>query len=110
MHFVHVGRQLINYLSELVTKEEIKMVKTIATIDGMMCGMCESHINDTIRKNFKINKVSSSHSKGRTEIISDEPLDGEKLKEAIKETGYMLVSVETQPYEKKKFSLFSRKK
>ena len=26
------------------------MYKTTLKIDGMMCGMCESHINDTIRK------------------------------------------------------------
>ena len=26
----------------------------ILKIDGMMCGMCESHMNDVIRKNFKI--------------------------------------------------------
>ena len=40
------------------------MVKTTLFIDGMMCSMCEAHINDVIRKNFDINSVSSSHSKG----------------------------------------------
>lgn len=48
------------------------MVKTIVGIDGMMCGMCESHVNDVIRKSFDVKKVSSSHSKKRTEIISEE--------------------------------------
>lgn len=28
------------------------MVQTTLKIDGMMCGMCESHINDAIRKDF----------------------------------------------------------
>ena len=51
------------------------MTKTTLTVDGMMCSMCESHINDTIRRDFKIKKVASSHSKGVTEIISDNPLD-----------------------------------
>lgn len=37
------------------------MIKTTLTIDGMMCPMCESHINDVIRKDFEIKKVSSSH-------------------------------------------------
>ena len=36
------------------------MIKTTLKIDGMMCGMCESHMNDVIRKNFKIKKVTSS--------------------------------------------------
>ena len=26
-------------------------------IDGMMCGMCEAHMNDLIRKNFKVKKA-----------------------------------------------------
>lgn len=85
------------------------MIKTTVTIDGMMCGMCESHINDTIRQNFKIKKVTSSHAKGTTEIISDIPLDETALREAIGKTGYKVSEVQTEPYEKKRFSLFGRK-
>ena len=36
------------------------MVKTVLKIDGMMCGMCESHMNDLIRNHCKVKKVSSS--------------------------------------------------
>jgi copper chaperone CopZ len=32
------------------------MIKTTIGIDGMMCGMCESHINDVIRREFKVKK------------------------------------------------------
>lgn len=85
------------------------MIKTTLIIDGMMCGMCESHINDTIRQSFKIKKVASSHAKGTTEIISDEPLDEKALREAIGKTGYKVLDVKTEPYEKKRFSLFGRK-
>ena len=85
------------------------MIKTTLKIDGMMCGMCESHINDTIRQNFKIKKVTSSHSKGTTEIISEEPLDEASVKEAIGKTGYKVLEIKTEPYEKKRFSLFGRK-
>lgn len=41
------------------------MVKTVLKIDGMMCGMCEAHMNDLIRKNFKVKKVTSSAKDGR---------------------------------------------
>ena len=44
-------------------------------ISGMACSMCEAHINDTIRTAFPVEKVSSSHSKGETVILSQEPLD-----------------------------------
>ena len=54
------------------------MQKITLEIDGMMCGMCESHINDAIRKAFSVKKVSSSHSKDRTEIITDDELDEDK--------------------------------
>ena len=85
------------------------MIKTTLKIDGMMCGMCESHINDTIRRSFKINKVASSHSKGGTEIISDNPLDENALRDSIGKTGYMVLDIKAEPYEKKRFSLFGRK-
>lgn len=77
-------------------------------VDGMMCGMCEAHVNDAIRKVFEVKKVTSSHSKGQTEIIAEEPLDEEKLKEAIDSTGYKVLGVKTEPYEKKGFSLFRK--
>ena len=84
------------------------MIKTTLEIDGMMCGMCESHINDAVRKFADVKKVSSSHSKGRTEIITEEPLDEEGLKKAIDDTGYRVLSIKTEPYKKKGFSLFGR--
>ena len=81
------------------------MIKTTLKINGMMCGMCESHINEVVRKNAKVNKVISSHTKGETVIVSEAPVDVEKLKEAIAATGYTVTGAETKPYEKK--GLFS---
>ncbi len=83
------------------------MTKTTLKIDGMMCGMCESHMNDAIRKAFKVKKVTSSHSKGETVIISENPVDEEALREAIAPTGYTLEDISSEPYEKK--GLFGRK-
>lgn len=77
------------------------MIKTVLKIDGMMCGMCESHMNDTIRKNFNVKKVSSSHSSGECVIISENSLDENALREAVKPTGYTLVNITSEPYEKK---------
>lgn len=47
------------------------MYKITLDVDGMACGMCEAHVNDAVRKAFQVKKVTSSHSKGRTEIISE---------------------------------------
>ena len=80
------------------------MVKMILDIDGMACGMCESHINDALRKAFHVEKIFSSHSKGKTEIITKDPIDEQALKKVIDATGYTLMNVYTEPYQKKGFS------
>ena len=85
------------------------MYKTTLKIDGMMCSMCEAHINDAIRRAFPVMKISSSAAKKRCEIISDGPLDEQKLRDVIAPTGYTLLSVASEPYEKKGFSLFGRR-
>ncbi|MFR7762672.1 MAG: heavy-metal-associated domain-containing protein [Eubacterium sp.] len=84
------------------------MIKTTLGIDGMMCGMCESHMNDAIRNNFKVKKVNSSHTNKTTEIISEGQLDEDKLKQVVADTGYTMTSINTEEYEKKGFSLFHR--
>ena len=77
------------------------MVKTTLKIDGMMCGMCETHINEAVRKAVDAKKVKSSHKKGETVIISEDNLDEQALREAIKNTGYALMDMTSEPYEKK---------
>lgn len=66
---------------------------TVLEIEGMMCPMCESHVNDAIRNNFKVKEVKSSHKTGLTQITSDEPLDEEELRKVIKSTGYGIKSI-----------------
>ena len=78
------------------------MIKTTVKVDGMMCGMCESHVNDAVRKVFQVDKVTSSHSKGETVIISEKPVDEAKLKTAISATGYEVKGISSELYEKKK--------
>ena len=79
------------------------MVKTTLKIDGMMCGMCEAHINDLIRREFKVKKVSSSHINGEAVVISDYNLPFDKLKSAIDAGGYTLTDAKSEEYEKKSF-------
>ena len=85
------------------------MVKTVLKIDGMMCGMCEAHMNDLIRKNFKVKKVTSSAKDGETVIISDAELDSPWAKKQIKDIGYEMVDYTSEPYEKKGLFHFGRK-
>lgn len=82
------------------------MIKTTLKVKGMACGMCEAHINDEIRKNFNVKKVSSSHTKGETVIISEEPVNEDAVKAVIAAKGYTVTGISVEPYEKKRFSLF----
>ena len=83
------------------------MIKTTLKIDGMMCGMCESHVNDLVRSNCKVKKVTSSAKKGETVIVSESEPDVEMLREKIAGIGYQLLSSESEPYESK-FSFFRK--
>lgn len=83
------------------------MNKITVKIDGMMCGMCEAHICDTIRRAFPgAKKVSASRKSGEATFLSDGVPDGESLKKAITDTGYTFVSVSSEEYKKR--GLFGR--
>ncbi|EFD05332.1 hypothetical protein HMPREF0631_1668 [Peptostreptococcus anaerobius 653-L] len=41
------------------------MNKITVGIKGMMCGNCENHMNEAIKKAFDSKKVKSSHKKRR---------------------------------------------
>ena len=83
------------------------MIKTTLKIDGMMCSMCEAHVNDVIRKTVPgAKKVASSHAKGESTFLTEEAPDESLLREAVAATGYTCLSVTSEPYEKK--GLFRR--
>lgn len=76
-------------------------------VEGMACGMCETHLNDAIRRKFGVTKVMSSHKKGETVIITESPISHEELKSAVEATGYRVNGITESEYEKK--GLFGRK-
>ena len=77
------------------------MWKYTLEVDGMMCGMCEAHTNDAIRKVFHVKKVTSSHGKKRTEIITESELDEDLLRSTITELGYDVGKITKEPWKKK---------
>ena len=83
------------------------MYRTVMKIEGMMCGMCEAHVNEAIRNAISPKKVNSSHNKGITEIISEKEPDSSLLREVVEKDGYKVLDITTEPYEKK--GLFGRK-
>ena len=77
------------------------MWKYTVEVRGMMCGMCEAHVNDAVRKAFPVKKVSSARGKKQTVVISERELDTSALSDAIRKTGYEVGEIRKEPYEKK---------
>lgn len=77
------------------------MVRIILGIEGMACGMCEARINEAVRNAFRVKKVTSSHTKKQTVIIAEQDIPEEELKSVVAKAGYDVVSVGSEPYEKK---------
>jgi copper chaperone CopZ len=83
------------------------MYKITVKINGMMCGMCESYVNEAIRKNFAVKKVTASAPKGEAVIVAQQAIGEEQLRAALAPTGYEVASAVAEPYEKKGlFGLF----
>ena len=82
------------------------MWKYTIRVEGMMCAMCESHVNDAVRKAFPVKKVTSSRSRNETTVIAEAELDETALGAAISATGYDVGEIRKETYEKK--GLFGR--
>ena len=63
--------------------------------------MCEAHINEAVRNAFRVKKVTSSHTKKQTIIIAENDISEQELSAVIAKAGYGVVSVSSEPYEKK---------
>ncbi len=73
------------------------MYKTELEIEGMMCSMCEAHIQDAIRKIYpKAKKVKADRHKKTAKFISEEKPDENLLKSAIDSTGYELKNIKIE--------------
>ena len=82
------------------------MIETTIKIDGMMCPMCESHVNETIRNGFNVKSVKSSHKEGTTVITSKEKIERVALEKAITALGYKMLDISEREVEKKGFFSF----
>lgn len=80
------------------------MNKYILGIDGMRCGMCEAHVEETIRKNINVKKIKASHIKNNVIVITEENLMEDDFKKILDPTGYKVTSFERTVAVKKLFS------
>ena len=76
------------------------MEKITVNIDGMMCKMCEKHVNEMVESVFDVKEVTSSHEKKETIIITDQAFDEQKFQAEVEKLGYKVLGITRKPYEK----------
>ncbi len=81
------------------------MIKIVLSVEGMMCKMCEAHVNDAIKREFKNVKVSSSHQDKQTIIQTKTEIDKEELVKVVEKEGFKVLEITIE--EPKKKGLFS---
>ena len=74
-------------------KEQKTMVKVTVNVEGMMCGHCEAHVNEAIKKAFGVEDVVSSHENNTTVFTAPEKVDEDKIRQTIKNAGYEVTGI-----------------
>ena len=74
-------------------KEQKTMVKVTVNVEGMMCGHCEAHVNEAIKKAFGVEDVVSSHESNTTVFTAPEKVDEDKVRQTIKDAGYEVTGI-----------------
>ena len=48
------------------------MKKYTVKVDGMMCGMCENHVTEAVKKTVKAKKIETSKDRGETVFTAEQ--------------------------------------
>ncbi len=84
------------------------MKELVLKVDGMMCGACEAHVADAVRKAANVKSVKASHTSGKVDVVLNDDLDTDVVVKAIEAEGYTVLQKEERPYQKQ--GLFARLK
>ncbi|MGM9970256.1 MAG: heavy-metal-associated domain-containing protein [Anaeroplasma sp.] len=67
------------------------MYKVLLSIEGMMCGMCEAHICDAVRKSSNAKKIKANHKKNEVTFLLDDENKIIDIIENIQKLGYKVL-------------------
>ena len=86
------------------------MKDLVLIVDGMMCGACEAHVADAVRKAAKVKSVKAAHTSGKVDVVLDDGVDAHVIVQAIESEGYAVLDKSERPYQKKGlFNIFKKK-
>ncbi|MGI5268082.1 heavy-metal-associated domain-containing protein [Nonomuraea sp. CA-218870] len=67
------------------------MTTSTYTVKGMTCGHCASSVKEEVGEVAGVTSVEIELESGRLTVVSDGPVDQEKISGAVEEAGYELV-------------------
>ena len=74
----------------------------VMKVEGMMCGMCESHVAEALRKVPGVQSAKASRSKKEARVVCDGDVADQALLAAVNATGYEASDVRTEEDRPKK--------
>ncbi|QIM18013.1 heavy-metal-associated domain-containing protein [Leucobacter coleopterorum] len=63
---------------------------TTYTVTGMTCGHCVRSVTEEVSEVAGVTDVNVDLASGNLTVTSDDPVDTEKIREAVAEAGYQL--------------------
>ena len=81
----------------------------VMTVEGMMCGMCESHVAEALRKVPGVEKAKADRSKNEARVECGADVSDEALLKAVQDSGYDASNVREAAEEKKGLFGFMKK-
>ena len=69
------------------------MIRITVQVDGMMCGMCEAHVNDAIRRALPVKQVASNRKRKETVILTEQDIPDSAIHAALADTGYLPLGI-----------------
>ena len=77
-------------------KKEVKTMKKIIKIEGMMCPHCEARVKKVLEETAGISEAIVSHTDGTAIVSMSAPLSDETLAKIITDNGYTVVGISVQ--------------
>ena len=75
-------------------KTEVKEMKKVMKIEGMMCGHCEARVKKVLEALPEVEEAVVSHEAGTAEVTLSTELSNEVLTKTIEEQDYKVIAVE----------------
>jgi Cu2+-exporting ATPase len=83
----------INMVKLYAKKKEIKTMKKLMEIEGMMCGHCEARVKKCLDELVQVDEAIVSHEKGTAEVTLNQEMSNEELKNVVEAQGYTVKNI-----------------